>query len=407
MIRFNVKHAFAFLCWAASATAQVTVTHSYNGFPVFIATDDADLISIAGIAVPEAIKMTKVTAKVQIQYPEVGDLNIYLYSPDGTRVKLLERNCGALANVDTTFDETAADKYTTFCPAEAGRGPFKANEPLTNFNSADSSIGIWRLAVENNGSDSRTGWIKDYTLSITGTSQATPSFRSATVLNTASVRPGAIAPGQRFSILGLALGPATGVTAPAGALPTTLSGVSVSINGTDVPLSYVSNYRVDAVAPFGIPTTGTVNVQVKNNAMTSAMVPVTAQPTFPGIYTFEQLGIGQVKAANQDGKANSKLAPARVGEVVAFYASGLGAVVPASPAGQVGPTSPLSVVSQPVAASIGGVPAVVAFAGLAPGLAGIYQVNVIVPAGVPAGTRELVISNGGNASQGQATIEVQ
>jgi hypothetical protein len=36
------------------------------------------------------------------------------------------------------------------------------------------------------------------------------------------------------------------------------------------------------------------------------MVPVTAQPTFPGIYTFEQLGIGQVKAANQDGKANSR-----------------------------------------------------------------------------------------------------
>ena len=67
MIRFNVKHAFAFLCWAASATAQVTVTHSYNGFPVFIATDDADLISVASIAVPEAIKITKVTARVQTQ----------------------------------------------------------------------------------------------------------------------------------------------------------------------------------------------------------------------------------------------------------------------------------------------------------------------------------------------------
>ena len=124
------------------------------------------------------------------------------------------------------------------------------------------------------------------------------------------------------------------------------------------------------------------------------MIAVTAQPTFPGIYTFDQLGVGQAKAINQDGKPNSKVAPARTGEAVSIYASGLGAVAPASPAGQVGPSDPLSIVSEPLVASIGGVPRPL-------------PLRTWRQAGGPAGTREIVISNGGVASQGQATIEVQ
>ena len=250
------------------------------------------------------------------KYPQTGDLNVYLYAPDGTGVRLLECNCGSGANVDTTFDDTATDRYSQFCPSEAGRGPFKGNEPLQNFNSIDSSLGVWRLTVENNGSDSRTGPLKDASLTITGSPQGAPTFRSTTVLNTASVRAGVIAPGQRITILGLALGPVTGVN-------------------------------------------------------TSAVIAVTTPPTFPSIYTFDQLGVRQAKAINQDGKPNSKVAPARTGEAVSNYASGLGAVAPASPAGQVGPSDPLSIVSEPVAASIGGVPAPVAFAGLAPGGRGL------------------------------------
>jgi len=60
-----------------------------------------------------------------------------------------------------------------------------------------------------------------------------------------------------------------------------------------------------------------------------------------------------------------------------------------------------------VAATSGGVPATVTFAGLAPGYAGTYQVNILIPATATPGTRELIISNGGNNSQSPVSIEVQ
>jgi adhesin/invasin len=101
------------------------------------------------------------------------------------------------------------------------------------------------------------------------------------------------------------------------------------------------------------------------------------------------------------------LTPAHVGDIISVYATGLGVVAPSSAEGQGGPTNPLSLVTQPVAASIGGVPAPVTFAGLAPGYVGVYQVNIQVPVGVPSGTREIVISNAGNASQGLVTVEIR
>jgi uncharacterized protein (TIGR03437 family) len=261
--------------------------------------------------------------------------------------------------------------------------------------------------VENNGSDSRVGSILGITLTLTGTRQVTPTFRSDTVLNTARARGGVIAPGENITILGIGLGPTDSIWAPAGTLPTTLSGVRVTINGTDIPLSYVSNVRIDGQVPFGLPTSGQATVQVRYNDATSSTVNVSAQSTFPGIYALDPVGTGPAVAVNQDGKLNSKVTPAHPGEAITVYASGLGAVTPPATAGQPGPSSPLATVSQAVAASIGGVPVPVTFAGLAPGLRGVYQVNLMISSDVPAGTREVVISNGGNASQSQVTVEVQ
>jgi len=400
--------AFLAATLAAGALAQTTetVTYSYSGYPIPILTDDADVISVAGIIVPRALKMTKVTAKVNIGYPQVGDLDVFLYSPDGTRVKLLEGNCGSLRNVDTTFDDAAPQRFGEFCPAEAGRGPFRGNEPLSNFNNADSSIGLWVLAVENSRSGSRAGWLNAVSLTVTGTVQTQPYFRTDTVLNSANGRFGVVSPGQVVSIAGTSLGPIDGVFAPAGAWPATLGGVRVTVAGTDVPIRYASSFRVDVQMPFNLPT-GQVPIQIFYNNNTSAVVNVTTQSTFPGVFAVQSGGAGQAKAVNQNGTLNSVVNPADRGSVVTVYAIGLGAVSPAVTAGQVPPSNPLSLVSNPVAASIGGVPATVLFAGLAPGYPGLYQVNLAVPAGAAAGTQELILSNAGNASQSGLTIQVR
>ena len=68
-----------------------------------------------------------------------------------------------------------------------------------------------------------------------------------------------------------------------------------------------------------------------------------------------------------------------------LYASGLGDVSPAVAAGSAAPSSPLSRTVLPVDLIIGGVRAEVAFAGLAPGFAGLYQVNAVVPSPVTPG----------------------
>ena len=54
-------------------------------------------------------------------------------------------------------------KYCDFCPAEPGNGPFRRNEPLSNFNN-ENSLGTWTLAVENNGSDSRSGSVVGFSI---------------------------------------------------------------------------------------------------------------------------------------------------------------------------------------------------------------------------------------------------
>jgi subtilisin-like proprotein convertase family protein len=247
---------------AVAQTTPTTVTYSYSGYSIYIPKDSANIAAAASIIVPDALKITNVTAKVLVQYPYVGDLNVFLYSPDGTRTKLLERNCGSLQNIDTTFDDAAQSRYSDSCPSVAGQGPFRGNEPLANFKSADSSLGTWRLLVENNGSNSRVGYLRGFTLQITGTSQVSPVFRPDTVLNNASALSGVIVPGENITILGLGLGPATPVEAPAGTLPTSLGGVQVSIA---IPLSLASNFRIDGQVPFGLATSGQASIQVGNN----------------------------------------------------------------------------------------------------------------------------------------------
>ena len=405
----SLLSATLLLASASLVHAQpVTVTYSYSGLPLPILSDDADQIAVASILVPKALKMTKVTVQVQTQYPNSADLKIYLYSAEGTRSILLEHDCN-VANVDTTFDDSAQSLYKDFCPVNApGMGPFRPDQPLSNSYNDASSIGTWLLAVENDQSDSRSGWLTGFSVTITGIAQVEPTTNASLVRNAASLAyAGVAAPGEMLSIFGFNLGPASGQPAPAGDLRSSLAGVTVTFDGVPAPIAYASNFRVDVQAPFSIAPGSISTIRITRNNMMSAEARVGVSEAAPGIYTLAPNGEGQIAATNQDGSENSFQERAARGSIITFYASGLGAVAPALEAGAIPPASPLSMVTGDVSATIGGRPATVQFAGAAPGFPGIYQMNLYVPTEARSGAQEVIVHINGKSSQRGAIIEVQ
>ena len=390
------------------AQAQ-TFTYTYSGLPIPIYPDDWDTVSVATIFVPRAIAITKVTAAVQVQFSGVGDLNVYMFSAAGTRIRLSERNCSGLQNIDTTFDDAGPSRFADTCPTEAGRGPFRGNEPLANAN-GQISYGYWRLFVENNGSG-QTGSLNGFSITFTGTSSGPPVIGSNTVVSTSSFQNGTVAPGDQVAIFGANLGPATGMRAPGGQpLPTSLGGTSVTFDGVAAPIAYASSTLVAVQAP-ALTAGSTTQVQVKSSAGTTTNVPLPVVSVKPGLFTYEAGGKGQAKVVNQDGSLNgdgstSGSRGAAPGSIISLFATGLGAVTPAIQPGNPAPSNPLSTVTAQVSAVIGGRAAQVTYAGAAPGLIGTYQVNVVVPAATPGGAARVVISADGNSSQDDVTIQV-
>ncbi len=407
------KSLLALVALVPLAFAQTqSYTYSYSGLPLPVYPDDWNTYAIASVLVPRSIIITKVTVSMQVQFNNVADLNVFLFSPNGTRTKLLERNCSGLVNIDSSFDDSAQSKYADFCPVEAGRGPFRGNEPLANSNN-ENAYGYWRLAVENNGSG-LTGFLNAFSITVTGTPFGPPLTSDKTIVSTTSFKSGAVAPGETLAIFGANLGPVGGVRAPANAnLPLSLGSSSVTFDGVAAPLYFVSDRGIVVQAPTTLNVGATTSIKVTASSGTSAAVTLPVVPARPGIYTYESGGAGQAKAVNQDGSLNGDgsspagSVSAATGSVIQIYASGLGPVNPAIPTGTLAPASPLSLATLEIAVTIGGQTARVTYAGAAPGLVGVYQVNVMVPTGIPSGANRLVLTAGGNSSQDGVTVQIK
>ena len=120
-------------------------------------------------------------------------------------------------------------------------------------------------------------------------------------------------------------------------------------------------------------------------------VPLTVVELQPGIYTVDTSGSGAGVITNAiTGQLITAANPAHAGDYLTIYGTGFGTVTgpngEAEPGdGIAAPSTLIYSTTANVIATIGGIPAQVTFAGLAPGFAGLYQVNVQVPAGVAAG----------------------
>jgi uncharacterized protein (TIGR03437 family) len=170
-----------------------------------------------------------------------------------------------------------------------------------------------------------------------------------------------------------------------------LDGVEIEIGGQKAFVEYVSSTpgQVNAQLPFSIPSGGELAVTVSRENQTSASLSVTVTPTMPGLLapaSFVIAGKQYVTALLPDGTtyilpagADPAVAarPAHPGETIALYGIGFGTVTPDIPAGVI--TSQPNQLSASLQILFGNTGAQVSYAGLAPGLVGLYQFNVVVP----------------------------
>lgn len=222
-----------------------------------------------------------------------------------------------------------------------------------------------------------------------------------------------LSPGEVITLYGSGLISGPTVTSPA-PFPNTLGGAQVLItpSGATAPLNapiyFASPTQISAVVPYNIPTnTSVVSVQVVNNGAQSNTVNSYIGSTSAGVFTVPPGGLGNGAVLHADYSLVSSSSPAKVGETVLIFLTGLGAVSPSVTAGAPAPSSaPLAQVTNTVNVYIDSQPATVSFAGLAPGLGGLYQLNVVVPSGVTSGTVSLEIS-AVDSDNLQATIPIQ
>jgi uncharacterized protein (TIGR03437 family) len=212
------------------------------------------------------------------------------------------------------------------------------------------------------------------------------------VVNAGSFAPftAGVAPGELLTLFGANLASALQVasTIP---FPTTLGKVQVMINNIAAPIYYVSQTQLAVVVPYGV--TGSIaKVQVFNDNVPSNSVTTWIAKTAPGVLTQLQNGLGYGDVVHLDGTLVTAKNPAQIGETVSVYLTGLGAVNPTITDGDAGPVNPLANATNPITAYIGGMQATVGYSGLAPQLAGLYQINLTVPAGVTPGDNNLDIA---------------
>lgn len=272
-----------------------------------------------------------------------------------------------------------------------------------NSDGSSSDTAFGQHYVSTSDGTVRVGYGIGPTLGINVALQA-PSFSGsgvylnpAGIVNAASSAPysAQVAAGEFLTLYGSGLANSTAsATLP---FPTKFQGVQVFINQTPAPIYYVSPTQISVVVPYTLAAGTVAQIYVNNNGESSNLVSGFTGESAVGVFTNDPVGgLGRAAALHPDYSTISESSPAQVGETVAVYLTGMGSVSPQVQDGAAAPTGPLSITTATplvyLLDSAGNyVQAKVAFSGLAPGYAGLYQINFTVPSGIVSGDASLEI----------------
>ena len=344
-------------------------------------------------------------------YVDVYDMNGVLLQHGGCRraaefargVAIAPANFGPFSN-DLLVGNFGDGRINAFNPKTgvlAGTLQDASGNPI-------SISGLWGLQPGNghSGGDSNAVYFAAGTSGEThglfGSLQAAPLLTTSSIVNGASFQ-GTLAQNTWITLAGSNLSATTTAWTASnivnGQLPTTLNGVSVTIDGNPAYVAYVSPTQINVLSPVDA-TLGPIQVSLTNNGLTSGNITAQLQAYAPAFFLYDN---GKyVAAVHSDNITpvgpttlipNSSL-PAKPGETIVIYGTGMGPAMPSTPNGVTFP-APLQLAATPTV-QIGGNTAQVVSAVLSgPGL---YQLNVVVPAATPNGDAAVTVTVGGVTS---------
>ncbi len=208
---------------------------------------------------------------------------------------------------------------------------------------------------------------------------------------------GAPSPGGIFSVYGINFTGDSVDTATIFPLPSSLEGVSVRANGRALPLLSASPWQINAQLPQ---ETALTNISFDVRFSDGTSTPVELRAVAGSVPDFFLMPPGNQAAAFHAGTVllADDTHPAQVGEVLEIYGTGFGITNPPVPAGSPSPASPPAQSAATPMVTIGGIAAQVLFAGLTPGFAGLYQINIAVPPGLKPGRNTVQLRGGSGFS---------
>jgi uncharacterized protein (TIGR03437 family) len=237
------------------------------------------------------------------------------------------------------------------------------------------------------------------------------------------------ASGSLLSVFGVGIPTPANIIDSASAfpLPRELSGVAVRVNGVAAPLFFVNvaggtgAYQINYQAPYET-LPGIALVETLYNGTTVAGEYLSVAASAPAMFTFAATGQGQAVAQNQnftingDPSQNPAASPATRGSVLIVYANGQGrqfldfttrlSIAPPA-TGEPPSAEVLYATAETPVVTVGGVPVGVEFTGLTPGLVGLWQLNLRLPANVPTGNAQPVLVTYGGKTSLVATVAIQ
>jgi uncharacterized protein (TIGR03437 family) len=195
----------------------------------------------------------------------------------------------------------------------------------------------------------------------------------------------AMAPGGLISVFGSQLSPVNMATNQL-PLPTALGDSCLLVNGTAVPMLFVSPQQINAQLPYN--AAGDETLVLYTPGGVSNNYDLTLSSDAPSVFLSGVAG-PETGIATVVRSANNQLVtptnPIHPGDQIVIYATGLGATLPPVQAGVAAPSHPLAVVTDTPLVTLGGVALTLEYAGLAPGEVGVYQINAGVPRSIAQG----------------------